>query len=862
MASPILLQPKKYAPDTILCYHCHEACPDDRLHIENKHFCCDGCKLVYEILNEHGLCDFYKLDENAGLSLKKTKNAKAYAYLDDTEVQEKLLEFNSATKCQVTFYLPQMHCVSCIWLLENLYKLDAGVSHSRVNFLKKTLTVIFDPAQSSLRKIASLLSSIGYPPEINLGDVDNAKAPGISRKLAYQLSISGFAFGNIMLFSFPEYVGMDQDTYRWFATAFGYLSILLALPVLLFSAKDYFISAWQGLRARQLNIDIPLCLALGSLFGRSVYEILTHTGAGYLDSFAGLTFLLLIGRWFQQHTWHQLSFERDYKSYFPVAATLKTGDEESTTPIQRLVPGDIIVVRSQEIIPADGILLKGSAQVDYSFVTGEADPVTVNSGERIFAGGKQMGESIEISLVRRVSQSSLTRLWNDTAFKTDQKGVTTNLADQAGRIFSWIILTVGGGAFLYWGLYQQDMTTAMNAFTAVMIVACPCTVALSIPFTLGNILRILGRHRFYLKNIKVVEAFAAVNAVVFDKTGTITNIAQQEFRFLGKQPDFDEKIAIRSLTRHSAHPLSRRIYESMPQIPVEKPEWFEEMPGQGIAGGVNGLEMKIGSAAFVTTDQQYLGKSGVFVAVNGTTIGYYEVKSRYRDGLAEVLAYFRRTADGGRRTEDGLRPTADGERGSEKAALDSNDVSTTNSTFNQTPSAVSRQDVWLLSGDQDQEAARLAPFFPDANTMLYNRTPQEKLDFIKNLQDNHRNVLMIGDGLNDAGALQQSNLGIVVAENTNNFTPACDAILHAEEFANLPHFVQLARSGVKIVQWSYAVALTYNIVGLSYAVSGQLSPMIAAILMPVSSISIVLFGVGMGNLLAKKHLGKAVPVNN
>jgi Cu+-exporting ATPase len=829
MAS-VLLQPKNPPVQALSCYHCHEACPDERLHLGDKYFCCDGCKLVYEILNEHGLCDFYKLEENAGISLKNPKNSKAYAYLDDTEVQEKLLEFSSESKSQVTFYLPQMHCVSCIWLLENLYKLDGGVSHSRVNFLKKTLTVIFDPTQTSLRKIAGMLSSIGYPPEINLGDVDKEAAPKISRKLASQLAVAGFAFGNIMLFSFPEYVGMDQNTYRWYANIFGYASIVLALPVLFFSAKDYFISAWQGLRTRQLVIDIPLCLALASLFGRSVWEIITHTGAGYLDSFAGLTFLLLIGRWFQQHTWHQLSFERDYKSYFPVAATVKIGEEERPISIHRLVPGDIILVRSQEIIPADGILLKGSARVDYSFVTGEANPVLVNSGERIFAGGKQIGESIEISLVRRVSQSSLTRLWNDNAFKTDQKGTTTKLADQAGRIFSWIILSVGGGAVLYWGVWQHDMATALNAFTAVMIVACPCTVALSIPFTLGNILRILGRHRFYLKNITVVEAFSAVNAVVFDKTGTITNIAQQEFQFRGKQPDYSEKVAIRSLTRHSAHPLSRQIYESMPQIPVEKPEHFEEIAGQGISGTVNGLSLKIGSAAFVyeagndqTAPNPLLGKSGVFVSINGENLGYYEVNSRYRDGLAEVLSYFRAPSAVG-------RPS----------------------------SAVSRQQssVWLLTGDQDQDATRLAPFFPEADSMLFNRNPQDKLDFIKKLQQRSQNVLMIGDGLNDAGALRQSDLGIVIAENTNNFTPACDAILHAEEFGNLPKFVQLARSGVKIVHWSYAIAFTYNIIGLSYAVTGQLSPLFAAILMPISSISIVLFGVGMGNLRARMINGR------
>ncbi len=772
--------------------------------------------MVYEILNTHDLCEFYSLDENAGQSLKTQKFAKNYAYLDDPEVREKLLEFQNGSTAQVTFYLPQMHCVSCIWLLENLYKLDAGVTHSRVNFLKKTATIQFDSGQTSLRKLAALLASIGYEPDINLGDVDGQKPAAISRRLAYQLGVVGFAFGNVMLFSFPEYVGMSRETDAWFSNVFGYLSLLLALPVLLFSARDYLTSAWQGLRQRQLNIDIPLCLALLSLFGRSVWEILSHTGPGYLDSFCGLTFLLLTGKWFQQNVWHQLSFERDYKSYFPVAATVRNGEEENSVPVSRLVPGDIILIRSQEVIPADGILLKGSASVDYSFVTGESEPVLVQSGERIFAGGKQTGESIEIALTRRVAQSHLTQLWNNDAFKTNAKGQVTKLADAAGRYFTYMILVFGIGAFAYWWLLRDDIPTAINAFTAVMIVACPCTVALAIPFTLGNILRILGRHGFYLKNIRVVEAFSDINAVVFDKTGTITNVSQQEMRFLGKSLSAPEKIAIRSLVRHSAHPLSRKLYESMPDVPTEAPEKFEEIPGLGITGVVRGKSIKIGSQKFVEAgnpDVSAKEQSGVFIAIDGELLGYFEVKSRFRQGLAQVLAYFR-----------------------------------------QKPKANTEQSTFLLSGDQDREALALASFFPDADTMLFNRSPQDKLEFVKKLQSHGQRVLMFGDGLNDAGALRQSDLGIVVAENTNNFTPACDAILNADEFERLPQYVRFARSGVKIVNSSYVVALIYNAIGLSYAVAGALSPLFAAILMPISSISIVLFGVGMSNWAARRIL--------
>ncbi|MEQ1746289.1 MAG: heavy metal translocating P-type ATPase metal-binding domain-containing protein [Saprospiraceae bacterium] len=794
------------APVKHRCFHCHEDCPDEQFRLDTKFFCCNGCQMVYEILNAHQLCAFYKLDEKAGRPLKNQRNAQAYAYLDDPEVREKLLEFDNGTLAQAVFYLPQMHCVSCIWLLEQLGKLDAGISHARANFYKKTVAVQFDPAQTSLRKIAALLASIGYAPEINLGDVSGTKPAGIPKRLAQQIAVAGFAFGNIMLFSFPEYVGMDPATFRWFADVFGYLSLLLAVPVLLYSAGDYFASAWQGLKNRRLNIDIPLCLALASLFGRSVWEILTQSGAGYLDSFAGLTFLLLIGKWFQQRSWNRLSFERDYKSYFPVAAALKTGDSEAHVPVNRLVPGDIIVVRSQEIIPADGILLKGEALVDYSFVTGEADPAPVRNGERIFAGGKQMGTAIELSLTRRVSQSRLTQLWNNEAFasgKTNAGGVS-GLADQAGRFFSWLILAVGGGAFVWWWLVRGDFPIAINAFTAVMIVACPCTVALSIPFTLGNIVRILGRQRFYLKNNRVVESLAAFDAAVFDKTGTITHATQQAIEFHGGGLDNRTKSGIKSLSNHSSHPLSRRICAAMAEIPLVPVDNFGEQVGLGISGTVAGQHIRIGSATFVGTETDRAGS--VFVSVEGKVLGYFEVKSRFRAGLAATLAFLRK----------GGAP------------------------------------VFLLSGDQDREGSALSPFFPNPDTLFFNQGPQDKLDFIKKLQQRGQRVLMIGDGLNDAGALRQSDTGIVVSENANNFTPACDAILHSEAFERLPQFIRLARAGVGIVRKSYAVALIYNVIGLSYAVTGALSPLVAAVLMPLSSVSIVLFGVGMGNFAARR----------
>lgn len=802
MSKATALSIAKPAPGAVLqCYHCQDVCPNDHLHLGDKYFCCEGCQMVYEILNANDLCQFYTLDDKPGLSQKNRRDARAYAWLDDPEVRRQLISFSDGHTTRVTFLLPAMHCASCIWLLEHLYRLDQGVVHSKVNFLKKEVTIHFEEEKTSLRQLAAMLSGIGYPPEINLGDVSGqGQNKALDRSLYYKIGVAGFAFGNIMLLSFPEYLGLEKESEAWFFGIFGYLNLALALPVLLYSSRDYFISAWNGLRNGHLNIDVPLALGMVMLFGRSAWEILSGNGAGYMDSFAGLIFFLLLGRWFQQKTYHRLSFERDYKSYFPVAASRKNSDgSESATPINNLNPGDIIRVRNGELIPADGVLLKGHARVDYSFVTGEADPIAVRSGEQIFAGGKQAGETIEISLTRRVNTSYLTQLWNDEAFKTNAKGHASLLADRAGRYFTALILGVASAAFLYWA--PQNMATAVNAFTAVLIIACPCAVALSIPFTMGNVLRILGRNRFYVKNTNVLEAFSAVNAVVFDKTGTITNVAQNAARFVPADGANSfgrvEQTLVRSLASQSAHPLSRQIAAALVQAEALPVEDFVEIPGQGISGSVLGKAIRLGSASYIFGEKRT--QNGVFVEVDNALLGHFDLKSRYRDGLSGVLRYFQKQ----------------------------------------------HASTWLLSGDNDREAVALKNIFPDPESLRFNQSPHDKLHFVRELRDTGKKTLMFGDGLNDAGALQQSDVGIVVAENTNNFTPACDAILHADVFERLPQFFDLARWGMTTVNRAYLLAACYNVVGLSFAVSGTLSPVVAAILMPLSSVTIVLFGFGM-----------------
>lgn len=800
---------EKQADHCTKCFHCGQLCDETSVVLEDKNFCCEGCKLVYSILQSKDLCTYYDLEKLPGITMRG-KSRVNYTYLEDPAIEEKLLDFRQGNLAKVNFHLPQIHCASCIWLLENLYKLDPGITHNKVNFLKKRIFINYRTDQTSLRAIVELLDKIGYPPAVSLHDLEESKGPATDKRLYLKIGLAGFAFGNIMLLSFPEYLGLDNGVDSVFSSIFGYLNIVLALPVVVFSGRDYFLSSWVGWQQRKLTIDVPIALGIFVLFFRSVYEIMSHTGAGYMDSLAGLVFFLLIGKWFQQKIYHDISFDRTYKSYFPIAANrvVEDGTEIQVT-LDQLKAADRIIIRNGELIPADGQLTQGNGRIDYSFVTGESVPVSVNPGERVFAGGRQMGPPVVVDLTKKVSQSYLTQLWNDAAFSADNQAKSGLMANKIGVIFTVAILSISILTLLYW--LPKNFSTAVNAFTAVLIVACPCAVALAIPFIHGNLLRIFAKAGFYLKNTAVIERLAVSNATVFDKTGTLTYKNESGVSYEGQGLNVEETSMLRALVQPSTHPYSRAIAQYLPYAALQATPVLEnwlEIPGKGLEALWQGRLVRLGSPSFVNTEKPVFNHhTGAGLKIGEKVKGYFTIHQRYRQGLKEVIRYFAHR-----------HPT-----------------------------------IALVSGDNESEKEKVQEFFPQTAQLHFHQSPMEKLQFIKDLQNQGKKVIMVGDGLNDAGALQQSDVGIVIADQANNFTPACDAICDAGIFAQLPDFIEVARKSKALLAGAYVLAGIYNIVGLSYAVQGALAPVVAAILMPLSSVTIVAFGMGSSYVLAKKY---------
>ncbi|SDP97032.1 Cu+-exporting ATPase [Mucilaginibacter sp. OK268] len=792
-------------PETIThvktsCYHCGDECLTSSYQIEEKQFCCQGCQSVYEILSGAGLCSYYHYNDHPGATRSRTD--KRFDYLSDPVILAGLLDYTDEHLSVITLYIPQIHCSSCLWLLEQLNRFNPSIYYSRVDFLKKQLIVRFDPRAFSLQQLVELLYDLGYEPLISLQDIIQKQNKAEKGNLVQKIAVAGFCFGNVMLLSFPEYFGLSgyEQTFSHF---FGYLNILFTLPVVFFSGRGYFISAWHNLKNGILNIDFPLALGIAVLFLRTAVEVITHTGAGFADTLCGLVFFLLVGRFVQQKTYHHISFERDYRSFFPVAVQIIEEGREKPVPLSGLVTGHRMVIRHNEIIPADAILLKGQALIDFSFVTGESVPVNKTLGEIIYAGGRQTGEAIELEVIKPVSQSYLTQLWNNEAFTRKQDNRMKTFNERVSKYFTIILIAIAVGSLLAW--LPFNYRRGIDAFTAVLIVACPCALALSTPFTMSAALSIFDRNLFYLKNTAVVEQMARVNTLVMDKTGTITTGRGKRIDLSGALTGEQQQL-IYSACVNSIHPLSRMIcqyFGALEKLPVT---YYKELPGKGITAIIGGHLLRIGSGKFIFGDfKETKLMTRVHLMIDGSFLGYFTFLQEYREGMERI--------------------------GELKSAYS----------------------LYLLSGDQDHERDELLRFFPDEGHLYFSQSPQQKLDRVETLRQQGNKVMMLGDGLNDSGALKQSDLGVAVTDDVNNFSPGSDAILDGRSFHKLPAFLRFSKDTVHIIHTSFLISLTYNLVGLSYAVTGRLSPLVAAVLMPLSTVTIISFTTLATHFAAKRR---------
>jgi len=791
------------------CVHCGEECLSDKIIFQDKNFCCTGCKTVFQILNEQGLDNYYNIENTPGVSKRNVKTTN-YDFIENESVKEELYEFTDGTISRIRIYLPTIHCSSCIWLLENLHKLSSGIVQCRVDFVKKQASIVFKEQEISLKEVLQLLDKIGYTPDLVNSIEDkktNNNSTKTSRSLLYKIGIAGFSFGNIMLSSLPEYFDTLGEITTEFEILFRYSSFLFSLPVFFYSARDYFISAFKSLRSKFLNIDVPISIGIFTLFVRSTVDVFVYGNNGYFDSLAGLVFFLLIGKWFQDKTYNALSFDRDFKSFFPLAFKIENGEKQIFKTLNEIKIGDIAIIRNGEVIPADGVLLNTNVGLDYSFVTGESAPIVVKKDDNIFAGGQVLGSSARVKLVKEVSNSYLIKLWNerDTQSNTHQK--LLNTIDLISQKFTYVVLLIAVVAAVYWG-FTTDWGKAINIFTAVLIVACPCALALSAPFTFGHAIRFLGKKDIFFKNTNVIEKLTRITTIVFDKTGTLTDSSKAKVEFIGNEKvDFGK---VKRIAQNSTHPLSKMLALSFDMFHSESElKNFEELVGNGLKVIVDNKNYLLGSYSFLKGEGVKISKSDsktpkVYLAINNEYQGVFLFHNKYRKGVFEIINKLKKSYK-----------------------------------------------ILILSGDENYEKETLENELGKAVEIKFNQTPFDKKVKIQELQKEGEVVVMFGDGLNDAGALQQADAGISIIENIGSFSPASDIIIKSSSFNDIHSLFKFSKSSLKLLKMCLIFSLFYNVVGMAFAVSGNLTPLIAAILMPLSSVSVVGF-VSLGVFVLSK----------
>ncbi len=753
------------------CAHCGDSSLELTIEVDGKAFCCNGCATVFSILKENHLDSAYEFDADF-----RTKPAdfdrNKFDYLDIEEVRSKLLNYEVEGTAEISLTLPQIHCSSCIYLLENLSKINSKVKFCEVNFTQKKATILFK-SEMALSELALLLSSIGYPPEFTKSNAKKGNRQSLNR-----LMVAGFAFGNVMLWSFPEYLGMgerDAD-FRNFSS---FLSLIVAIPALLFSAGSFLTSAYHTLRRGSFNIDVPISISLLALFISSAVSVITFNGPGYMDSFAGFVFFLLIGKMIQSRSYRALDFDRDNAEFFPLGARKIVGMKEILIPLSKIERGDVLLLKNGEVCPCDCELVSNTANFDYSFLTGEANVIEKSEGDSLLAGGKVVGNSINVRVHEVNRDSHLTKLWHRT-----YSGKRKN-SESIPKIFTISVLAIAAFTYVTWLFI--DVQYAFENALSVLIVACPCALALSRPFVFGMFQRELGNNGLYLKHPEVVEEFKGIRHIVFDKTGTLT-LPEMKVSYIGKSLSKIESQLFKQGLQSSGHPISKAILKGMnlENGILEGCKFHEELGcGWEISNG--GLKTSLGKWTPEERKSPQLP-----LKINGVKYGYFLLESSLREGLSLMFAEL----------ED--------------------------------------KHLHVLSGDQSNDLELLKTVLPSSATMNFSCTPEDKLKYIQELQNQGEEVMMIGDGLNDSPALRQADLGIALSENIYQFLPSCKGILEGKNLTRLPAYFKLSNSAQRVFKVSLAFSLIYNLIGIGFAVGGYLSPIVSAILMPISSISVVI----------------------
>jgi P-type Cu2+ transporter len=794
--STLTAEPRVHA--AIDCAHCGLPVPAGELDsLAERQFCCAGCRTAWTVINEIGLSAYYDGDLRRGVAVHPS--GREYAEFDHPAFERLYVRTEPDGQKSAELYLDGVHCASCVWLVERVPLVIPGAVSAELNVPRSLARVRWDPARTSLAAIARFLDRLGYAAHPFRGGRAEARRRAEDRAMLIRIGVAGALAINVMTVALALYAGWFGHMEPTYITYFRWVSFLLAIPALAWPGRVFFKSAIGALRARRLHMDVPIALALGIGFGRGAFNTITDTGPVYFDGVVTLIFLLLVGRFLQQRAQRAAADSAELlHSIMPATANLVEADAVREVPIEALTPGALVLVKSGETIPTDGVVTIGRSALNLSVLTGESRPVSVGPDDLVYGGTVNQGGAIRIRVTEAGEATRLGRILDELEQGMRRRAPVVHTAD---RLAGWFIALVLGLGILTWLVWRQrDPAAALDNAIALLIVTCPCALALATPLAMSVAVGRAARARILIRGGDALEVLSRPAALFVDKTGTITEGRMALLTWTG--PD-EAKGPVLALERHSNHPIARAFEAAWPGAPVTEAEAVRPHPGGGLVGEIAGRTWIVGSPRFVNEralDPDRLGAAispqatPVLVAVDGLVIG--------AAGLG-----------------DPIRPEAAG-------AL----------------AALARRgwSVGILSGDAPAVVGAVAASLGiPADRAIGGATPEQKLAVVRE-RLRCGAVVMVGDGVNDAPAIGEASVGIGVRGGAEACLAAADVFLAAGGLEPLVRLIEGAERTMRVIRRNIAVSLGYNLIGAVLAVTGTINPLIAAIMMPASSLTVTL----------------------
>ncbi len=792
------------APPSLACVHCGLPVPRARRPAGTaaEAFCCDGCEAVYGALRAHGLARYYALRESSGAAGRPARvTGRSFEEFDDPSYAARMVRELPDGSARTEFFLEGVHCAACVWLVERLPDLDPGVLEARLDLPRSRVRVTWDPERSPLSSVARNLDRLGYTPHPLRGEAAESARRRAERSMLMRLGISGASAGNTMAIAFALYGGLLHGMEPPYEALFRWTSLAISIPALIWGGGVFFRGALGALRARTLHMDVPIALGIVAGFAHGVANTVRGEGPVYFESVTMLIFLLLAGRWIQMRRQRTSADSAELLAALcPSSARLLDGGAARTVPAESLVPGMAIEVLPGDLFPADGTVTIGSSTVNVALLTGESRPVEVEPGSAVHAGTLNLASRLEVEVVAAGEETRVGKLMRLVEEFASRRAPIVLLADRISGIFVGAVLLLAAVTFALWA--SRGVSTALDHAIALLIVTCPCALGLSTPLATTLSIGQAARAGILVKGGDVLEALTRPGRVWLDKTGTLT---EGRLRLLEREGPEEAWRLVAAAERHSGHPAARAIVEACGELDAHVR--VRETQGGGIEGTVDGRAIVVGSPGFVAA------RCGPLDEVRSSRLAEWTARA-----LTPVVVAVDGRVVGAAGLGDPIRPDA--------------------------PRAVERlrRSGWkvaILSGDhRDVVAAVARALGIDPADARGEIGPEQKSRIVRESASDGT-VVMVGDGVNDAAALAAARVGIAVHGGAEAALAAADVFVTRSGVEPLLEVFDGARRTLRTIRWNLTFSLLYNVVGAGLAMAGLINPIVAAVLMPLSSLTVV-----------------------